>query len=132
MSLRQLAESHVELIALNTDHFAETVCFQADSGPIDVSAIVVLDTSTPDQENEQPATFTGELHISETSYQTVSRDKHSPLTVRVRARKFNVTTVRPPEHGMVVIGIQAQDRVAGNAVGIDGKGMRYERRSNDP
>lgn len=131
-SLSDMIASDVSDVFLNTDDFAETVRFMSDSGPISATALIVMDEPIRDQDNETPTTFTGEIHIAESRFNTIKRDKTFPLTVIARGRKFNVTSVGLPEYGMVVIGIQAQDIQSGNAVGIDGKGIRYGRRSNEP
>lgn len=116
MSLRLLAESHVELIALNTDHFAETVRRFAEGvrKPVSLSALVTWETS-------QVMNTIGKREAKLKALLTVAADDALSVSDRweIDGRMYATTAVDPAQNGTQTVTIeQRRGDLRGDSLGV--------------
>jgi|694.fasta_scaffold01648_10 hypothetical protein len=132
MSLNRLIEEHVSTVFLNTEHFAESVCFHCQHSTISLNGIVTIDEPVRDDSGEEMTTYTGQVEIAEVDVSKLSYGGQFPLTATIKGNLWHLSDSGDSVHGMRTIGIRRQERRLSNAVTLDGKQKRYGRLSPNP
>ena len=126
MTLKDLIESDVQDVFLNTDEFAETVTFRTDAGgAVSVTGIVGLDEPLRDTEAFRPTIYTGSVSISEADRSELLTKPNELLTVETHGYTWRVVDVGVVRSGMFEVAIQRESSEHSNAVDLQGNQHRY-------